>query len=234
MAVVQQKRTVSGHDSDKVMYFYKLPKHEPLANKCHPLGLNGASSTTNTKTLATTQTKTANIKGTGSINQQRVVNVIFTDPKKDITDVARDLYVTWEAGDVIALWRVDWNTVRGTKGNRVVNAEYSECLIATLPETEALGANTASNVTFEVQGIARRYDSLGNPYTLSEADMEDGAFDMAAAFYNFTKPSETGLDGSGNEVNNAKDDATTGDATGTRPYTGSGATSPSVVSTTHQ
>lgn len=213
------KRTVSGHDSDKIMYYYKVIELEDIANKAHPLGLQGATSTTNTRNLGTTQTKSANIKGVGSINQQRVVNVILTDPKKDLTDVGRDLYVAWEQGKVIALWRVDWNTVRGTKGTRKVNAEYSQCLIANLPETEALGANTAINVTFEVNGVARRYDSNGNPYVLEEADFDEGMFDMVDKFYNFAKPSQVGLS-SGVETDNSADDTTTGDAEGTKPFGG--------------
>lgn len=224
MASTPLKRTVSGHDSDKIMYYYKLFEVEPLTNKAHALGLNGATSTTNTKNLSTTQTKTANIKGTGSINQQRVVNVILTDPKKDLTDVGRDLYMAWEKGYIVGLWRVDWNTVQGTPGSRTVNAEFSQCLIANLPETEALGANTATNVTFEVNGVARRYDEKGNPFTLSEEDFDEGMFDMVAKFYNFAKPAQLGTD-SGTVKDNTTDDSTGGNAAATKPF--GGTTTPS-------
>lgn len=229
------KRTVSGHDSDKVLYYYRLPLHWATTAKWQPLGLNGATSTTNTRTLGTTQTKVANIKGVGSINQQRVVNVILTDPQQDTTDVARDLYKTWEDGDWIEIARVDWNTVRGTKGSRVVNFEYSRCYIANLPETESLGANTTENVTFEVNGVARRYDDNGNPFTLSESDFESGQFDLVSKFYNVGGVGKTGTS-NGAFVDNSTDDSATGDATDTKPFddsqlTPSGSTTTSSTST---
>lgn len=217
MAEIQNvKALVEPVSSDKVLYYYKIPAIEPLANKCHPLGTQGASSGTNTATLGTTATKQANIKDTGSINQQRVVNVVMTKGGNVKTDVARDLYYAWEHHLQIALYRVDWNTLRkGTDGKQVVNAEMSLCLISALPETEALNTAVAQNITFEVQGIARRYDEDGNPFILGEDAFDDGMFSAVAKFYNFAKPTELGKDSTGEVVNNATDDSHSGDSTGT-------------------
>lgn len=42
MVQISTKKLVEPKSSDKVLYYYKLIKHEPLANKCHPLGTQGA------------------------------------------------------------------------------------------------------------------------------------------------------------------------------------------------
>lgn len=217
---VTEKKVVGSRSSDKVLYYYKT-SWEPQSNPCHVLGTQGASSGTNTRALGTTATKQFNIKDTGSMNQQRVVNVIMTTGDGFKTDVARDLYMTNQEGKYIFLWRVDWNTLRqNAEGNQVVNAEYSQCLISALPETEALNTSIAQNVTFEVQGMARRYDANGNPFTLSSEDFDDGMFNAVIKFYNFTKPGQVGLDKDGNMVTDADDDSNAGDANGTVPMNG--------------
>lgn len=215
MAEIATKKLVEPKSADKVLYYYKLIQEEPQANKCHPLGTQGASSGTNTATLGTTQTKQFNIKDTGSINQQRVVNIILTNGDGSKTDVARDLYFAWEHHESIGLWRVDWNTVHLSNGKQVVNAEYSEAKISALPETEALNTAISQNITFEVTGIARRYDEDGNPFTMSEADFDDGMFSNVAKFYNFTLPSQIGVDSTGNVVDNSSDDSHAGDSAAT-------------------
>lgn len=215
MAEIDTKALVSPVSSDKVLYYYKIPNLEPLSNPCHPLGTQGASSGTNTATLGTTATKQANVKDTGSINQQRVVNVVMTKGGNVKTDVARDLYYVWENHLQIVIYRVDWNTLREEDGKQTVNAEMSICMISALPETEALNTPVAQNVTFEVQGVARRYDHDGNPFVLHQEDFDEGMFDAVVKFYNFAKPSEIGKDTNGEVVNNAADDSHAGDKNGT-------------------
>lgn len=212
-----QKPIVEAQSSDKVMYYYKGP-WEPMSNPCHVLGIQGASSGTNTATLGTTPTKQANIKDTGSINQQRVVNVVMTTGGNILTDVARDLYYIWEHKLTMLLWRVDWNTLRTVNGKQVVNAEFSEVKISALPETEALNTAVTQNVTFEVTGIARRYDEQGNPFTLGPEDFDSGMFSDVIKYYGFTKPSEigAGADGSLTTTASTNDDGK-GDSNGTVP-----------------
>lgn len=152
------------------------------------------------------------------MNQQRVVNVIMTTGDGFKTDVARDLYMTNEKGVYIFLWRVDWNTLRkDSDGKWCVNAEYSQCLISALPETEALNTAMSQNVTFEVQGLARRYDDHGRPFVLHAEDFDDGLFNASMKFYNFNRPSEVGTDANGDVVTIAPDDSNGGDPEGTVP-----------------
>ncbi|KRL27321.1 prophage Lp2 protein 45 [Limosilactobacillus frumenti DSM 13145] len=212
-----QKPIVEAQSSDKVMYYYKGP-WEPMSNPCHVLGIQGASSGTNTATLGTTPTKQANIKDTGSINQQRVVNVVMTKGGNILTDVARDLYYIWEHKLTMLLWRVDWNTLRVEDGKQVVNAEFSEVKISALPETEALNTAVAQNVTFEVTGIARRYDENGNPFVLGPEDFDNGMFSDVIKFYGFTKPTQVGADSNGKLTTTAStNDDNAGDSKGTVP-----------------
>lgn len=216
-AQVTEKKAVGSWSSDKVMYYYKT-QVEPLTNPCHVLGTQGASSGTNTRALGSSPSKQYNIKDTGSMNQQRVVNVIMTTGDGFKTDVARDLYMTNEKGWTIMLWRVDWNTLRkDANGKWCVNAEYAQCLISALPETEALNTPVAQNVTFEVQGVARRYDEDGNPFILHEEDFDDGMFTAVMKYYNFNKPGQVGANADGDLVTTSGDDSHAGDATCTVP-----------------
>lgn len=212
-----QKPIVEARSSDKVMYYYKCP-WEPLSNPCHVLGTQAASSGTNTATLGTTPTKQFNIKDTGSKNQQRVVNVVMTKGDGFKTDVARDLYMVWQKGETMMLWRVDWNTLRVANSKQVVDAEYAQVKISALPETEALNTAITQNVTFEVTGETRRYDEDMNPFTLSAEDFDDGIFSATLKYYNFARPSQVGADADGKLVTTAGDDSHIGDATGTVPY----------------
>lgn len=171
-----------GMDADKYIYFWKRIQYYPRNKKLRILGLQGATSGTNTRNLNSTQTKTVVLKGVGSINQQRVVDVIFAKGQEDYHEFRQ----AWENGELIGLWRVDFNTVTGTKPNRKVRAEYSECYIPNLPFTEALGGTLTANITFEVNGKA--VDTLDDgvtPAYLNESDFEDGQFDVASGFYGF-------------------------------------------------
>ncbi len=218
---LEGKKLVGSRSADKVMYYYKLIKHEKTGTPCHILGTQGATSGTNTKTLGTTAAKQFNIKDTGPINQQRVVNVVMTTGDGFKTDVARDLYYTWEHGEEMLLYRVDWNTLRTVNDKKVVDAEMAVVLISALPETEALNTPITQNVTFEVQGAARRYDEDGFPFTLSQDDFDDGIFTDTIKYFNFGKPSEFGVDADGNTIDNTKDDSHAGDHTATVGLDGS-------------
>lgn len=211
MAEVSTIREVSGRAANKIIYFYKRIDHEPTANKMHILGLQGATSTTHQRTLSNTATKTANIKGVGSANEQFVVDVIFQDPKGEATDLWKDLYMTWEKQERIAVWRVDFNTVTGTAPSRKVRAAYAQCYIANLPSTEALGATMNANITFEVNGIMRAYDNNENAYHLNESDLPAGVFDDITKFYNFSHGNDIGTDG-GVFHDGTKDDTKAGEA----------------------
>lgn len=218
---LEGKQLVGAHSANKVMYYYKLINHEKTGTPCHILGTQGASSGTNTKALGTTATKQFNVKATGSINQQRVVNVVMTTGDGFKTDVARDLYYTWEHGEEMLLYRVDWNTLRTVNGKQVVDAEMAIVLISALPETEALNTPVTQNVTFEVQGATRRYDEDGYPFTLTDTDFDDGIFTDTIKYFNFGKPGDFGVDENGEVIDNTSDDSHAGDHTATTALDGS-------------
>lgn len=202
------KASASGRDADKILYFYKRIQHEPLANKLHILGLQGATSGTNTKTAQSTATKTSTIKGVGAANQQRTVDTIFQDPKVNEKDLYWDLYAGWDKGEKFGLWRVDFNTVHGKKPNRRVQAQYSQAYLPNMPNTEALAGTVTSNLQFEVDGSERALNSDENAFELFESDFEDGVFDNVTKLYNFAHADQVGIDDDGNVVDNTEDDET--------------------------
>lgn len=189
-----QKPWVEGRDADKFIYLYKRIQHDPKDQKMRVLGLQGATSGTNTNTLQSNATKTANIKGVGSSNQQRVVDVIWQSPVKGVLDLYWDLYAAWEKKELIGLWRVDLNTVRGKKPNRTVEAEYGQCYMPQLPTTEALGGTASSNITFEVNGMTRAINNEERPFILFEKYLPDGFLDAVSKFINFSYGVDIGME----------------------------------------
>lgn len=189
-----------GEQSDKILYMFKTDT-ELKTNKIHMLGLQGATSGTNTRTLQTTATKTVQIKGLGSANQQRVVDVIFTqDAVPGIGDrLFKVLKDAWKNQEIIHLWRCDFNHMSGTSGSRTVEAEYAQCLLANFPVTEGLAAIMSSNLTFEVNGIAIDEDSTGKAETLAETVCDAGTFDAGSdeALYSWSDGTDVGTTGSG-------------------------------------
>lgn len=199
------KKAFKGRDADKIIYLYKRFMHEPLANKAHILGQQGATSGTNTRAVQSTATKRGTAKGVGAINQQRTVDVIFDDPAKNGKDLYWDLYAAWQKGELIGLWRVDLNTLHGTKPNRKVQAQFSQSYVPNLPNTEALGGIVTSNLQFEVNGVERAINSDENAFELDESDFEDGVLDDLDKYYNWAHPSDIGTE-SGETVDKTVDD----------------------------
>lgn len=200
--------SVKGRDADKIVYLYKRIEHEPIKATAHILGLQGATSGTNTRTLQSTATKRANIKGIGSINQQRTVDVIFDEPAKNKKDLYWDLYAAWEKGELLGLWRCDLNTVHGTKPERKFQAQFSQSYVPNLPNTEALGGTLTSNLQFEVNGQERALNSDENAFELSEEDVDAGFLDDMNKFYNHSHATDIGVDDDGVFQDETVDDET--------------------------
>lgn len=180
MADTKKNQTVQLDAANKYLFFAKLDD-EPKDAKAWMLGLQGQSSGTNTKTLQTIQTKTVDVKMAGSANQQRTVLAYFQ--KGD--GLFAKLKHAWQDQVIVHLYRVDFNEISGVKPNRTAPAEYSQCIIATLPQTETLNSVFQSNVAFEVQGLAQ--DGKVN-----ENMLEDNAFDLGSALYDYLNPTEVG------------------------------------------
>lgn len=181
------EKKVTAMKADKIIYFWQpIGRYQRLGKvekKIEMLGLQGATSGTNTKAVQTTQTKTAAIKTIGQTTQQRVVDVIFTD-----SELPNRLFEVWDKEEEIGLWRVDLNDIKGKGNDRTVAAEYSECLIPNFPNQEALNGVLQANITFEVQGQARTLDEDGQPYRLNLSDFADpNVLDEAGKyFYEFS------------------------------------------------
>lgn len=177
---VKKNKTVQLDAANKYIFFAKLDD-EPEDARAWMLGLQGQSSGTNTRTLQTIQTKTVDVKMAGSANQQRTVLAYFQ--KGD--GLFAKLKHAWQDQVIVHLYRVDFNEITGDKPNRTAPAEYSQCIIATLPQTETLNSVFQSNVAFEVQGLAQ-------DGTIKEEQLEENAFDLGSSLYGYLNPTEVG------------------------------------------
>lgn len=180
MADTKKNQTVQLDAANKYLFFAKLDD-EPKNAPAWMLGLQGQSSGTNTRTLQTIQTKTVDVKMAGSANQQRTVLAYFQ--KGD--GLFAKLKHAWKDQIVVHLYRVDMNEISGDKPNRKAPAEYAQCIIATLPQTETLNSVFQSNVALEVQGLAQ--DGF-----VEENMLEENAFDLGSALYDYLNPTEVG------------------------------------------
>lgn len=90
---------ISPKFADKFMYFWKRDSW-PKSRKPEVMGLQGASSGTNTRTASNVQTKTVTLKSLGAKTQQRVVNLVYTQNDS----LYRELNDAWSKGEVIHLW----------------------------------------------------------------------------------------------------------------------------------
>lgn len=202
------KKSFKGRDADQILYFYKRIEKEPLNAKAHLLGQQGATSGTNSRNVQSTQTKRGTAKGVGAINQQRTVDVIFSNPEKNRKDLYWDLFAAWQNGELIGLWRVDLNTLHGKKPDRAAQAQFSESYVPNLPNTEALGGIVTSNLQFEVNGMERAINSDENAFELFENDLDAGVLDGLDKYYNFAHPGDIGTNENGEFEDNTVDDDT--------------------------
>lgn len=179
--------------ADKVVYAYKLDTWS-VDQPAKILGLQGATSGTNTRNIQSTQTKSITLKSLGPYNGQRVVQTYYQ--KGD--GIYADFKKAMNENIIIHLYRLDINTITGKKPARVVNAEYSQCIIGALPNTESLGGILGANMTFEVQGQP-------TDGKLTEDQLEDGALDNAIGLYEFVAPKKAG----GHQDDDSQSDAYT-------------------------
>ena len=175
-----QNKTVKLDAANKYLYFMKLDD-EPKSAKAIMIGMQGQTSGTNTRQMQSIQTKLVELKMTGPANQQRTVLVYF-QPGDGIWE---KLYHAWKDQITVHLFRLDLNQVSGEKPNRKAPYEYSQCIIATLPQTETLNSIFQSSVQFEVQGLAQTG-------TTTEDQYEDNAFDLGEELYKAMNPTEVG------------------------------------------
>lgn len=193
--------TVKPDLADKYLYFYKLDTWDKT-EVAHVLGLQGATSGTNTKTVTTTQTKQSPIKTVGSPTQQRTVLSYFQTEDGILADMKK----AWQFNITVHLYRLNLNQVSGTAPARTAPCEYSQCVLGAVPQTENLGGIMQASLVFEVQGYAQE----GN---ITEDNFETAAFDTGLNLYNFLAPLKVGgsTDASYTNANASKPTADEGD-----------------------
>ncbi|TLQ05480.1 hypothetical protein FEZ51_02140 [Pediococcus stilesii] len=186
-------KTLKVELADKVIYAYKLDTWKKDV-PAKILGIQGATSGTNTRNVQSTQVKKGTIKSLGPYNGQRVVQAYWQ--KGD--GIYEDLKKAQMEDIIIHLYRLDINTITGKKPDRIVNTEYSQTILGALPNTETLGGILGANLTLEIQG---------QPVNgkLSEDQLEPNALDNAIGLYAFIAPKKAG----GNQEDDSQKDAFT-------------------------
>jgi len=226
----------TGIEADKIFYGFKRIMSWPVAAKIQLLGMQGATSATNTRTSQATQLKNGTLKGAGAPNQQRTVDCIYPKETNGF-DLHAEIRQIWDNNERFGLWRIDFGSMHGKKPNRKVRAQYSHAILPALPYTEALGGFLTSNLAIEVEGMERDFNDDGNWFELPESSFEPGTFDKMNKFYNYSLGTDQGTDEDGNFVDNTVDDetlfvnkkGTTEDVPG--PSTPTGATDSTLVKT---
>lgn len=224
----------TGIETDKIFYAFKRVHAWPVNAKIQLLGMQGATSATNTRTSQATQTKSGVLKGIGAPNQQRTVDCIYPKASNGF-DLYAEIRQIWDNGEGFDVWRIDFGSMHGKKPNRKVRAQYSQAVLPALPYTEALGGFLTSNLVIEVNGMERDFNDDGNWFELPESSFVPGTFDKMNKFYDYSLGTERGVDEDGNFVDNTVDDqtlfankkGTTEDVPG--PRTPNGQTDPTLV-----
>jgi len=197
----------TGIEADKIFYGFKRVMAWPVTSKIQFLGMQGATSATNTRTSQATQLKNGTLKGAGAPNQQRTVDCIYPKESNGF-DLHAEIRQIWDNNEQFDAWRMDFGSMHGTKPNRKIRAQYSQVLLPALPYTEALGGFLTSNLALEVTGKERDFNDDGNWFELPESSFAPGTFDKMDRFYNFSLGTERGLDENGNFVDRTADDET--------------------------
>ena len=135
--------------ADKILYGIKFP-WDDKATLIQMLGLQAASSTTNTRASSAVNLKQGVLHTSGSRSETFVVDSYWT-----IGDKIHDGIKKAVQQDVaIGIWRMDFNEATLDTGGKVksVPAEFGMAKPNGLPETEAVNNLLHANITYNIDG----------------------------------------------------------------------------------
>lgn len=135
--------------ADKILYGIKFP-WDDTATLIQMLGLQAASSTTNTRASSAVNLKQGVVHTSGARTETFVVDSYWT-----IGDKIHDgLKKAVEQDVAVGIWRMDFNEATlDTSGNIAsVPAEFGMAKPNGLPETEAVNNLLHANITYNIDG----------------------------------------------------------------------------------
>lgn len=148
--MVEQIQTVNldTKSADKIIYGIKFPWNK-TTDKIQMLGVQAATSTTNTRKMTDVATKKGTLHASGSKTETFVVDSYWLRG----SDIYDGLKRVVEEDIKVAIWRIDFNEKRYDEtGKIVVPADFAMAQPNGLPNTEAVNNLIHSNITYDIDG----------------------------------------------------------------------------------
>ena len=166
--------------ADKIVYGIKFPWDKPT-DLIRMLGVQAATSTTNTRTVTSVNTKKGVLHASGSKSETFVVDSywLMGSPLQEMIKRAVDEDVE------VGIWRIDLNQVKSSGGKRYFRADFAEATPNGVPETEAVNNLLHSNITYNINGSSQ-------PGILCEDELDPQILEMSIKLFNFAHNTDFG------------------------------------------
>lgn len=166
--------------ADKIVYGIKFPWDKPT-DLIRMLGVQAATSTTNTRTVTNVNTKKGVLHASGSKSETFVVDSYWLtgSPLQEMLKRAVDEDVE------VGIWRIDLNQVKSSGGKRYFRADFAEATPNGFPETEAVNNLLHSNITYNINGSSQ-------PGILCEDELDPQILEMSIKLFNFAHNTDFG------------------------------------------
>ena len=166
--------------ADKIVYGIKFPWDKPT-DLIRMLGVQAATSTTNTRTVTNVNTKKGVLHASGSKSETFVVDSywLMGSPLQEMLKRAVDEDVE------VGIWRIDLNQVKSSGGKRYFRADFAEATPNGVPETEAVNNLLHSNITYNINGSSQ-------PGILCEDELDPQILEMSIKLFNFAHNTDFG------------------------------------------
>lgn len=166
--------------ADKIVYGIKFPWDKPT-DLIRMLGVQAATSTTNTRTVTNVNTKKGVLHASGSKSETFVVDSYWL-----MGDILQEMLKRAVDEDVeVGIWRIDLNQVKSSGGKRYFRADFAEATPNGVPETEAVNNLLHSNITYNINGSSQ-------PGILCEDELDPQILEMSIKLFNFAHNTDFG------------------------------------------
>lgn len=166
--------------ADKIVYGIKFPWDKPT-DVIRMLGVQAATSTTNTRTVTNVNTKKGVLHASGSKSETFVVDSYWL-----MGDTLQEMLKRAVDEDVeVGIWRIDLNQVKSSGGKRYFRADFAEATPNGVPETEAVNNLLHSNITYNINGSSQ-------PGILCEDELDPQILEMSIKLFNFAHNTDFG------------------------------------------
>lgn len=166
--------------ADKIVYGIKFPWDKPT-DLIRMLGVQAATSTTNTRTVTNVNTKKGVLHASGSKSETFVVDSYWL-----MGDTLQEMLKRAVDEDVeVGIWRIDLNQVKSSGGKRHFRADFAEATPNGVPETEAVNNLLHSNITYNINGSSQ-------PGILCEDELDPQILEMSIKLFNFAHNTDFG------------------------------------------